>query len=98
MEMLLDKVTQNVQEALKKFQYTKCKEYEKTQKQIKEVIGALKKHGSEAENTREKNELMKIYNIKEEVTHDMENLRRKNETEIQNTMEGYSSRLEQVED
>jgi hypothetical protein len=28
----------------------------------------------------------------------MENLRRKNETEIQNTMEGYSSRLEQVED
>jgi chromosome segregation ATPase len=28
----------------------------------------------------------------------MENLRKKNETEIQNTMEGHSSRLEQVED
>jgi chromosome segregation ATPase len=28
----------------------------------------------------------------------MENLRKKNETEIQNTMEGHFSRLEQVED
>jgi hypothetical protein len=28
----------------------------------------------------------------------MENLKRKNETETQNTMEGQSSRLEQVED
>jgi hypothetical protein len=41
---------------------------------------------------------MKIDNIKEEVTHDMENLKKKNETEIQNKMEGYSSRLEQAED
>jgi ADP-dependent phosphofructokinase/glucokinase len=41
---------------------------------------------------------MKIDKIKEEVTHDMENLRKKNETEIQNKMEGYSSRLEQAED
>jgi polyhydroxyalkanoate synthesis regulator phasin len=41
---------------------------------------------------------MKIDNIKEEVTHDMENLRKKNETETQNTMESYSSRLEQAED
>jgi hypothetical protein len=41
---------------------------------------------------------VKINNIKEEVTHDMENLRKKNETEIQNTMEGYCSRLEQAED
>jgi chromosome segregation ATPase len=40
---------------------------------------------------------MKIDNIKEEVTHDMENLRKKNETETQNTIEGHS-RLEQVED
>jgi hypothetical protein len=39
---------------------------------------------------------MKIENIKE-VSHDMENLRKKNETETQNTMEGHSSRLEQVE-
>jgi uncharacterized protein YjaZ len=41
---------------------------------------------------------MKIDNIKEEVTQDMENLRKKNETEIQNTMEGHSSRLQQAED
>jgi Mg2+ and Co2+ transporter CorA len=41
---------------------------------------------------------MKIDNVKEKVTHDMENLRRKNGTEIQNTVEGYSSRLEQAED
>jgi hypothetical protein len=41
---------------------------------------------------------MKINNIKEKVIHDMENLRKKNETEIQNTMEGQSSRLEQAED
>jgi hypothetical protein len=41
---------------------------------------------------------MKIDNIKEEVTHDMENLRKKYEPEIQNTMEGHSSRLKQAED
>jgi hypothetical protein len=41
---------------------------------------------------------MKIDNIEEEVTHDMENLRKKNETEIQSTMEGHSCRLEQAED
>jgi hypothetical protein len=33
MEMILDTVNQNIQEALKKFQDTKNKEYEKTQKQ-----------------------------------------------------------------
>jgi hypothetical protein len=37
---------------------------------------------------------MEIDNIKEEVTHDMGNLRKKNKTEIRNTMEGHSSRLE----
>jgi chromosome segregation ATPase len=77
------------------------KEYEKIQKQINENIGALNKHQSETENTinREINELkMKIDNIIEEVMHDMENLRKKNETEIQNTMEGHYSRLEQAED
>jgi uncharacterized membrane protein YgaE (UPF0421/DUF939 family) len=48
---------------------------------------------------REINELRaKIDNIKEEVTHDMENLRKKNETEIQNKMEGHYSRIEQTED
>jgi hypothetical protein len=31
---------------------------------------------------------MKIDNIKEEVTHDMEKLRKRNETEIKNKMEG----------
>jgi hypothetical protein len=41
---------------------------------------------------------MKIDNIKEEVTHDMEKLRKKNEKEIHNTMEGHSSRLDQVAD
>jgi hypothetical protein len=37
MEMLLHMANQNVQEALKKFQDTKNKEYEKTQKQINEL-------------------------------------------------------------
>jgi hypothetical protein len=41
---------------------------------------------------------MKIENIKEELTHDIENLRKKNQTETLNTVEGHSSRLEQVED
>jgi chromosome segregation ATPase len=40
---------------------------------------------------------VKIDNIKEEVTHHMENQRKKNETEIQNKMEGHSRRLEQAE-
>jgi acetolactate synthase small subunit len=99
-EMILDMVNQNVQETLKKFQDSKNREFEKAQKQINEIIGALNKHQNETESTinREINELrVKIDNIKEEVTHDMENLRKKNETEIQNTMEGHSSRLEQAE-
>jgi hypothetical protein len=85
MEMLLDKVNQNVQEAHKKFQDNKNKEYEKRQQQISEITGALNKYQSETENTinREINELKPNNdNIKEEVTHDMENLRKKNETEI----------------
>jgi hypothetical protein len=41
---------------------------------------------------------MKIDNIKGKMTRDMENLRKKNETEIQNTMTGHSSRLEQAKD
>jgi polyhydroxyalkanoate synthesis regulator phasin len=68
MEMILDVVSQKVQDALKKFQDTKSKEYKKTQKQINELIGALNYHQSETENTvnREINELkMKIENIKE---------------------------------
>jgi polyhydroxyalkanoate synthesis regulator phasin len=97
MEMLLDMVKQIIQEVLKKFKNTKNKEYEKTQKQINELIGALNKHQSEREQCI--NELeTKIDNIKEKVTHYMENLRKKKETEIQKTMEGHSSRLEQMED
>jgi hypothetical protein len=38
---------------------------------------------------------MKIKNIKKEVTQDMENLRKNNETETENIVEGHSSRLEQ---
>jgi hypothetical protein len=41
---------------------------------------------------------MKVKNIKEEVTKDIENLRKKNQTESQNIVEGHSNRLEQVED
>jgi hypothetical protein len=73
-------VNQNIQEALKKFQDNKNKEYEKTQKKIVELIEALNKHQSETENTinTELNDLrMKIDNIKEEVTHDMEKPQKK---------------------
>jgi paraquat-inducible protein B len=72
-------VNQNIQEGLKKFQDNKNKEYEKTQKQINELIGVLNKQQSETENTinTEINELrMKIDNIKEKVTHNMEILRK----------------------
>jgi chromosome segregation ATPase len=41
---------------------------------------------------------LKIENTKEEESHDMENLRKKNETKTQNTVEGHPSRLEQAED
>jgi hypothetical protein len=52
MEMILDTVNQNVQDALKKFQDTKNKEYKKTQKQMNEFIAALNKKQSEPENTK----------------------------------------------
>jgi polyhydroxyalkanoate synthesis regulator phasin len=48
---------------------------------------------------KEINELRtKTDNIKEEETQDMENLRKKKETEMQNKMEGQSIRIEQAED
>jgi hypothetical protein len=50
MEMLLDKVNQNVQEAHKKFQDNKNKEHERTPKQISEHIGTLNKYQSEIGN------------------------------------------------
>jgi polyhydroxyalkanoate synthesis regulator phasin len=67
MEKILDMVNQDVQEALKKFQNTKNKVHEKTQKQINELRAALNEHQSETENTikREINELkMKIKILK----------------------------------
>jgi chromosome segregation ATPase len=96
MEMLLDMVNKNIQEALKKFQDTKNKEYKKTQKQRNELIAALNKHQSEIENTinREINELkMNIGNIS--IIWKTSEKRKK--TEIQNTMEGHSSRPKQAE-
>jgi hypothetical protein len=74
--MLLDMGNQNIKEALKKFHDNKNKEYEKTKKQMYEIIRALNKHQSETENTINRG-------VKEEMTHDMENLRKKNELEIQ---------------
>jgi molecular chaperone GrpE (heat shock protein) len=77
-----DTVNQNVQDALKKFQNTKNKEHEKTQKQINECRDVLNKHQSGKKNNlkRQINELkMKMKNIKDEVKKDMENLRKKNQ-------------------
>jgi chromosome segregation ATPase len=93
-------VNQTIQEELKKFQDNKNKEYEKTQKQINEITGALNKHKTETQNTinREIKTRAKIDNIKEEVAHNMEHFRKKNETEIQNKMEDHSSRIEKTED
>jgi hypothetical protein len=51
METILNMVNQNIQDPLKKFQGTKNKEYEKTQKQISELRRAPSKHQSETENT-----------------------------------------------
>jgi hypothetical protein len=51
MDMTPDMVKQNVQEALKKFQDTKNKEYKKIQKQINKLIGVLNKQKSETENS-----------------------------------------------
>jgi hypothetical protein len=50
-EKILDAVNQNVQDALKKFQDIKNKEYEETQKQINELIEPQNKHQSETKNT-----------------------------------------------
>jgi hypothetical protein len=49
--MLLDMVNQNIQEAVKKFQKEKNREYEKTQKQINEIIEVLNKCQTETETT-----------------------------------------------
>jgi hypothetical protein len=64
MEKITDVVNQNVQNTVKKFQDTKNKEYEKTQKQINELV-TLNKHQSETGDTinREINELNMKINI-----------------------------------
>jgi hypothetical protein len=61
-EMLLDMVNQNVQEALKKFQEDKNKEYEKTQKQTNEIIEALNKLQTETETTTNRDKQIKVKN------------------------------------
>jgi hypothetical protein len=64
---------------------TTNREFEKVKEEIKETIEALYKHQSETENmiNKEINELRtKMDNIKEEMTQDMENLRKKNKTEL----------------
>jgi hypothetical protein len=51
-EMLLNMTNKNVQEALKKFEDTKNKEYKEKKKQINELLGALKKYqNTETQNT-----------------------------------------------
>jgi hypothetical protein len=51
MEKILYMVNQHVQDALKKFQDTKNKEHEKTQKQINELREDFNKHQSETKDT-----------------------------------------------
>jgi hypothetical protein len=51
MGKILDMVNQHVQDALKKFQDTKNKEQEMTQKQIRELREDLNKHQSETKDT-----------------------------------------------
>jgi cellobiose-specific phosphotransferase system component IIA len=100
-EMILDRVNQNIQETLKKLQENKNGEFEKAKEEIKETIETLYKHQSETKNmiNKEINELrMKTDNIKEETTQDMENFRTQNETELQNKTEDQSRRIEQTED
>jgi NAD(P)H-dependent FMN reductase len=60
--MLLDMVNQNVQEALKKFQDNKNKEYETTQKKLNEIIEALNKHQTETETIANREIWIKIKN------------------------------------
>jgi mevalonate kinase len=58
MEKILDMINQNVQDALKKFQDTKNKEHEKTQKQINELRENFNKHQSETKDTLKKERYM----------------------------------------
>jgi chromosome segregation ATPase len=87
------------------------KKLEKTQKQLSELREDFKKHQSETNETI-KNEIYEVKktteDMKEDLNRDIENLRKKNQKEIlgikspcsqtKNTVEGNSSKLEQVED
>jgi chromosome segregation ATPase len=112
MEKTLDMVNQKVQDALKRFQDTTNNRLEKTQKQLNKLREDFNRHQSEKKKDRIKREIYELkrttQNIKEELNKDMENLRKKNQTEIleikspfsqiENIAEGHYSRLEQVED
>jgi predicted transcriptional regulator len=85
MEKILDMINQNIQDSLKKFQDNKNKEHEKTQKQVKELKEDFNKHQSEIKDSVERgiHKLKRTTQIiKEELNKDMENLTRKNQTEI----------------
>jgi chromosome segregation ATPase len=93
------------------FKTPKIKNMRRHRKKINELREEYNKHQSETKDTI-KTEIyefkMTTQNIKEELNEDMENLRKKNQTEIleinspfsqtKNTVRGHSSRLEQVED
>jgi hypothetical protein len=86
-------VNQNVQYGLKKFQDSKNKEHELTQKQKKEIREDFNKHQSETKDTikREILELKRTTQIiKQELSKDMENLRKKNQTKILEIKNPYS--------
>jgi small-conductance mechanosensitive channel len=57
MEKILDMINQNVQDTVKKFQNTKNKEHEKTQKQINELREDFNKHQSETRDTIKKRDI-----------------------------------------
>jgi F0F1-type ATP synthase membrane subunit b/b' len=86
LEKILDTVNQKVQDALKKFQDTTNEELEKIQKQLNEFRKNINKHQSETKDTIKKKETYEIKKIiqstKEKLNNDMENLTKKNQTEI----------------
>jgi hypothetical protein len=57
MEKILDMVNQNVQDALKKFQDTKNKEHEKTQKHINELREDFNKQSETKDTIKKKREI-----------------------------------------
>jgi uncharacterized protein involved in exopolysaccharide biosynthesis len=59
MENILDKVQQNIQDALKKFQDTKNNEHEKTQAQMNELREDFNKYQSETKDT-----IKNVYELK----------------------------------